>query len=101
AAGVAALALPGLADAVAAAPALGVALLAGAAALGAPVAWLARGGTVPGTLAHLQLARRPVQHAGAVFVMTLAAAAALFAGLVAGCVLGAALALAVLGWPAR
>jgi hypothetical protein len=41
---------------------------------------------VPGALAHLQLARRPYQHAGAMFVLTLAAAAAVFAalGLAAG-----------------
>jgi hypothetical protein len=89
-AGSAALALPHLPDAGRAA---GVALLAAAVALGLPVAWGARRASVPGTLAHLQLARRPVQHAGAAFVLTLAAAGALFAalGLAAGLASEAAL----------
>jgi hypothetical protein len=37
--------------------------------------------SVPGALAYLQLARRPFQHAGAAFVVTLATAAAVFAAL--------------------
>jgi hypothetical protein len=102
AAGVAALAgLGALALPIPAAPGLGVALVAAAAALGAPVAWLARGGGVPAALARLQLARRPVQHAGAAFVLTLAAAGALFAALGAGAMSGvpgeAALAAGALG----
>jgi len=84
--GIAALVLPRLSDTPPAAPALGVVLLAAAVALGVPVARLSRMATVPGALARLQLERRPVQHAGAAFVLMLAAAAAVFAavGLGAG-----------------
>jgi hypothetical protein len=59
----------------------GFVLLAAAAALAAPAALTPGRAGVPGALAHLQLARRPFQHAGAAFVVTLATAGALFAAL--------------------
>jgi hypothetical protein len=83
--GLAALLLPHLTGTSSTAPA-GVVLLAASAAVGAPLAWLARPASVPGALARIQLARRPFQHAGAAFVLMLAGAGAAFAvlGLTAG-----------------
>jgi len=52
-----------------------------AAALRLPVAWLPGRSSVHGALAAAQLRRRPRQHAGAALVLTLAAAAAMFATL--------------------
>lgn len=64
------------------APALGVALVAAAAVwLGPSATWVPGRGTVHGALAGLQLERRPGQHAGAVFVLTLAVTGAVFAAL--------------------
>jgi hypothetical protein len=66
------------------------AFAAAAAVLWTPFAWLPWGGGVPAALARLQLARRPDQHAGAAFVLTLAAAGAVFAALGTGLASGAA-----------
>ena len=84
-AGLAGLVLPHLVDgqngALLAAPAAGVALLAAAVAVHPAAAGLPGRAGVPGALAHLQLTRRPGQHAGASFVLTLAATAVVFAAL--------------------
>jgi hypothetical protein len=69
-------------DALLVAPAPGVVLLAAAAvAAWPPAAWLPGRGSVQGALASRQLERRPGQHAGAMFVLTLAAAGAVFAAI--------------------
>jgi hypothetical protein len=64
------------------APAPGVVLLAAAAvASWPPATWLPGRGSVQGALASRQLERRPGQHAGGMFVLTLATAGAVFAAI--------------------
>jgi hypothetical protein len=64
------------------APALGAVMVAaGAVSLAPAAAWVPGRGSIPGALAGLQLQRRPRQHAGAVFVLMVATAGAVFAAL--------------------
>jgi hypothetical protein len=73
---------PWAAEVIALAPALGLVLLTGAAVRLYPLAWATPGRSGVGrTLAGWQLERRPEQHAGAAFVLILAAAVAIFAAL--------------------
>lgn len=73
---------PWAAGIIALAPALGLVLLTGAAVRLYPLSWAAPGRRgVGGILAGWQLERRPEQHAGAAFVLVLAAAIAIFAAL--------------------
>jgi hypothetical protein len=72
----------GAGDVLLAVPGLGAVAVALAAAWLWPLAWWVPGrGSVHGALAGLQLARRPGQHAGAAFALTLATAGAVFAAL--------------------
>jgi hypothetical protein len=94
-AGVAVMALPRIPGATAAAgaaspiardglltaPAFGLVLLAVALSFWRPAAWMRGRRSVHGALAGFQLERRPVQHAGSTFVLMLAAAGAVFAGI--------------------
>ena len=73
---------PWAAAIIALAPALGLVLLTGAAVRLYPLSWAAPGRRGVGrVLAGWQLERRPEQHAGATFVLILAAAIAIFAAL--------------------
>ena len=80
---------PGLRGILPIAPALGLVLLAAAAVRFLPAAgWVRREG-VAGLLAGWQLDRRPHQHAGAAFVLAVAAAVGVFASLGVAAVSGA------------